>query len=62
MRVYLGRGESEAAEAEYEVMWNGGHATVCILSCTSFDAETWLLSAEAEHELLTIWFRRAVAS
>lgn len=61
MRVYLGRGESEAAEAEYEVIWHRGHAHVAILRCTSLDAEVWLLSAEAERELLAIWRKRSVA-
>lgn len=61
MRVYLGRGGSEAAEAEYEVVWQRGHAHVCIISCTSLDAESFLLSAEGEYELLSIWRKRAVA-
>lgn len=60
MRVYLGRGEAEAAEADYEVVWQQGHAHVCLLRCTSRDAESWLLSADAERELLAIWHKRAV--
>jgi hypothetical protein len=59
--IYLGRGEQEAAEAEYEVVWTRGDAHVLLLRCNSHDAESFLLTAEAERELLTIWRKRAVA-